>query len=312
MTANAFYLPFEVDLMTWLQSIMPAWMTSVFYYISMFGEELILVGILGFLYWSYRKEFGKYVGTQIMTANVLFPLVKNIALRKRPYMVHSEIKCLKAVDSKADIMDISAQGYSFPSGHSLNSTVVYGAIARYTKSKILAVIAFVLPLLVGISRFALGVHYPTDVLAGWAAGVLIIFLVPWLLKKLPKEWVYFAIVGTIGLAGFFYCKTTDFYTSYGMLVGYYLAILFEEHFVKFSDTKNILAKILRLVIGIGLYLGLNELLKLPFPKDFLSSTTTASFLVRTARYMVIVFLTVGVYPLLFDRLPFLHDWKKKE
>ncbi len=312
MAANVFYLPFEVDFMTWLQSIMPAWMTTVFYYVSMFGEELLLVGILGFLYWSYRKEFGKYAGTMIMTASVLNPLVKNIALRKRPYMVHSGINCLKPVDSSADIMDISAQGYSFPSGHSLNSAVMYGSMARYTKSKILTVIAFVLPFLVGVSRFALGVHYPTDVLAGWALGALIVFFVPWLLKNLPKAWVYFAIVCTAGLAGFFYCRTTDFYTGYGMLVGYFLAILFEERFVKFTDTKRILAKILRLVLGIGLYLGLNALLKLPFPKEFLSSATTASFLVRTARYMVIVFLTVGVYPLLFDRIPFMCDKKAKE
>ena len=206
-------------------------------------------------------------------------------------------------------MDISAQGYSFPSGHALNATVTFGSVARAIKSKVLTVLAFVLPLLVGISRFTVGVHYPTDVAAGWLLGVIIIFAVPWLVKKLKREWVYLLIVAAVGFVGFFFCQTIDFYTGYGLLIGYFLGVLFEEHFVKFSDTKRILAKILRLVGGIGIYLGFNELLKLPFPKDFLSSATTLSFIVRAARYAVVSFLMIGVYPLLFDRIPFLHDKK---
>lgn len=67
---------------------------------------------------------------------------------------------------------------SFPSGHAVNSTIVYltiGAVIacrqpsrrlkRYTMS-----IAITSAMLVGASRVYLGVHYPTDVLAGWAVG----------------------------------------------------------------------------------------------------------------------------------------------
>ncbi len=69
---------------------------------------------------------------------------------------------------------------SYPSGHSMVSAIVYltiGALlARSTKSlKMRAIylsIAGVFVFLIGISRAFLGVHYPSDILAGWCAGVI--------------------------------------------------------------------------------------------------------------------------------------------
>lgn len=69
-------------------------------------------------------------------------------------------------------------GYSFPSGHAMMSVLFYGMTAylliRATKSwkwKIsLSMGTLTLILLIGLSRLALGVHYLTDVLGGWAAG----------------------------------------------------------------------------------------------------------------------------------------------
>jgi undecaprenyl-diphosphatase len=79
---------------------------------------------------------------------------------------------------------------SFPSGHSMLSAVVYmtlgalmarlvgrGAVKAYVLS-----VALLLTFLVGISRIYLGVHYPTDVLAGWSAG-LAWALLCWLMAR---------------------------------------------------------------------------------------------------------------------------------
>ena len=69
---------------------------------------------------------------------------------------------------------------SFPSGHSVLSAVVYLSLGvllaqiafkRRVKAYFLTV-ALVLTFLVGISRIYLGVHYPTDVLAGWTVGLV--------------------------------------------------------------------------------------------------------------------------------------------
>jgi undecaprenyl-diphosphatase len=68
---------------------------------------------------------------------------------------------------------------SFPSGHSLNSAVVYltlgsllAGLCRELRLKVYFFsVALLLTFLVGVSRVYMGVHYPTDVLAGWCAGL---------------------------------------------------------------------------------------------------------------------------------------------
>jgi undecaprenyl-diphosphatase len=78
----------------------------------------------------------------------------------------------------ADFAELLAPGLSFPSGHAGVSAIVFltlGALLASTRSRaiermyILAM-ASLMTLLVGLSRIALGVHWATDVLAGWAFG----------------------------------------------------------------------------------------------------------------------------------------------
>ena len=77
------------------------------------------------------------------------------------------------------------EGYSFPSGHTLNATVTYGIAALLLwrsdlspRVRLVAAGALVaLIAAVGLSRIALGVHYPSDVVAGWLAGTAIVGVV---------------------------------------------------------------------------------------------------------------------------------------
>jgi undecaprenyl-diphosphatase len=74
---------------------------------------------------------------------------------------------------------MQAYAQSFPSGHSMMSALVYltlGALLARTQSRrrvkaYLLGLAGVLTVIVGVSRVCLGVHWPTDVLAGWALGL---------------------------------------------------------------------------------------------------------------------------------------------
>ena len=298
---NTFFFTWEPALMVWLQSHLGSFGVTLATIFSMFGEEMATILVLGFCYWSWKKELGKFIGRNACVAMVANPMIKNVFLRLRPYMVCPEVKCLKPVDPSADVMDVAAQGYSFPSGHSSGSVVNYTSLAVFLKKKWAWAVGVLIPLLVGVSRFCVGVHFPTDVLFGWGLGLCVILLVPFFQKKFEKRWVFYLVLLLLMLPGWFYCKTNDYYTSYGMAVGFFAGDLFEEKFVKFKNTKCWWKMILRVLGGGAVYFGLNTLLKLPFSSAFLNSGTTLAFLIRALRYAVILFVDVGVYPLLFDR-----------
>ena len=308
LVGNTFDFAWEVGLMEWLHSHLGNGIISVLSYLSAFGEELVLIAVLGFIFWGYDKKLGKTVGLNVLMGLIWNPMIKNVFSRLRPYMAHDSIKILRPVDKSADVYDIAAQGFSFPSGHSTNSVTLYGSIAAEKKSKALTGAAILLPLLVGFSRVVVGAHYPTDVLVGWLLGILSIALVSLLRKKIKNEYALYGVLLVLALPGLFYCKSADYFTGLGLMIGFIGGAILEDKKVRFENTKSVPRAILRVLGGAAVYFALNTLLKLPFSKEFLNSGSYASLLVRCARYAVIAFVDFGVYPMVFrytDKL-----WRK--
>ena len=127
------------------------------------GVAFVLAAVL-----SRRARLALIVAVVLIAAALFTELAKDYVTRPRPTM---------------DPL-VTASGYSFPSGHTLNSTVTYGLLALVAwRSRLplavrraALVVGMTLPVLVGLSRIALGVHWPTDVLAGWLAGVAFVAL----------------------------------------------------------------------------------------------------------------------------------------
>ena len=309
---NTWALPFETDFILWLQSLggKGTFLYYLMNFITMFGEELILVGIMGLIYWGLDKHKGERIGFMLIFATVANPLIKNIVCRTRPFDSASGIENLRDVD-----------GYSFPSGHSSGSaSVFFGTVRVYRKTikKWLTALCIVIPLLVALSRNYLGAHYLTDVVAGLLLGLGLVFLIDWLYTVLNKYIIYLGAL-VIGAAGFFYCTTSDYFTGYGILVGFVCSILFEEKVVKFENTRCWWRIALRVAVGGLLFVALNELIKLPFNNLIFTTTAdgveviksnmvTFERMFRTIRYAMVTFLCMGVYPLLFK--PFAALWEK--
>ncbi|MBQ7248058.1 MAG: phosphatase PAP2 family protein [Lachnospiraceae bacterium] len=295
--ANSFFFNWEISFMEWLQAVLPHAVIQVISLISFFGEELFLVLMLGFIYWCWDKEIGKKVGFAVVMSNIWNPMIKNVFLRRRPYFESEQIDLLRPI-ADGDIYDLKLQGYSFPSGHSTNAAALFGIMAMSFKKKIFTVLAVVVPLLVAFSRMVVGAHFPTDVLVGLALGYLIMLVVTLLYDRLNR-YAFYAVMLVTSLPGLLYCRSEDYYTGLGLLIGLIAAFTFEEKKVGFEVTRQPLRMIARVVCGGALFFGLNTLLKLPFPGEFLGSGSFAALMVRCCRYAVVSFITIGVYPMLF-------------
>ena len=296
---NTFFFSWEVSLMEWLQTHISGAGISIISLFSLFGEELPLILIVGFVYWSFDKKLGRTVGLSAVMGLIWGAMLKNIFLRRRPYFDHKGIQILRIVEPEADIYDISAQGFSFPSIHSTNAVTVFGSLSVSTRKRVLTVVAIVIPLLTGISRFVLGAHYPTDVLAGWLLGVISVAVIQLLQKRVKNTLALYGILLVTAIPGFFYCRSEDYFTAAGLLLGFMGATLLDDYYVHFENTHKSVWMAARMLGGLAVYFVLNTVLKLPFSKEFLSNGSTAALLVRCARYVIVAFVDFGVYPMLF-------------
>ncbi len=237
-SGTTFFFPWEVSLMEWLQARIGSGLMSIISLFSMFGEEMMLILILGFVYWSYDKKLGRTMGLSAIMGLTWNTMAKNIILRRRPYFDHERIKILRVVEPGADIYDIAAQGYSFPSGHSTNAATLFCSMATGLRKRWVTVVAIAIPLLTGISRFVVGAHYPTDVLAGWLLGVLSVLIVRELQKRVRNTLLRYGILLITAVPGFFFCKSADYFTAMGLMIGFMGGTLLDDRCVHFENTRK--------------------------------------------------------------------------
>ena len=136
------------------------------------GQTIIVVAVVALLVtlFARRYQYTVLIILSIVGSSLFFYLIKVLAGRPRPMLEEARIV---------------QGGFSFPSGHATVSATLYGTLAyllihgvRNELVKVLIGLASALLVLaVGLSRVYLGVHYPSDVLAGWIAGLFWLVLV---------------------------------------------------------------------------------------------------------------------------------------
>jgi len=175
---------FDNAILQWIHAHSSTFLDKLFLAITTIGNvevitliALTIIGIL--LYKRYRLQaaiiFSSFFGAA--AANFVLKLVFH---RDRPAFWQSAIR---------------ETGYSFPSGHAMLSSALalsIIAIAWNTRWRWLAIgIGVPFILLIGYSRLYLGVHYPTDVLAGWLASSAWVIVVVSLILGYPAVRVKF-------------------------------------------------------------------------------------------------------------------------
>lgn len=169
------YRHIEDEILLWFrvdgdpaQSIGPWWLPEVGRDVTALGSAMVLtmvtVLVIGFM--LMRRRFRSAVLVLLATAG--------------GYAINSGLK-EHFERGRPDVVAhlVEEQSMSFPSGHSMVGAATYltlgvllgQTVARRREKIYFIAIALLLSFLIGLSRVYLGVHYPTDVLAGWAAGM---------------------------------------------------------------------------------------------------------------------------------------------
>ncbi len=157
-------LNFGIHVVTSLQGL-GTWLILPMKGISFLGTEEFFMFVLPVLYWCVDKRLGLLVAVILMFSASINEFLKLVFHGPRPYWYSNLVYGFASETS-----------FSFPSGHSQHVITVGGIIAATLRRRWVWIAAIVLFILMGISRLYLGVHFPHDVLFGWAIGAIILIL----------------------------------------------------------------------------------------------------------------------------------------
>ncbi len=168
-------LRFDKPILLWLHARSNPLLDHLFATISQIGgfAGTAVIGVLGaWRLWSQKRiRAGWFWGLSIGGSGALDMIVKLFFRRDRPTLWTS-------IAPEHD--------YSFPSGHSMLSASIGLSVmlllwpARWKRPALAFAVGW--PLIVGLSRLYIGVHFPSDVLAGWCAGAAWTMGVYWILR----------------------------------------------------------------------------------------------------------------------------------
>jgi len=158
---------FDSSIYTFVASFITEDMTDLMKFLTSLGSGPVLAFITVIVIIAVRKNkkyafYGWMIGTNLLASSILDVFFKTIFHRKRPDILR--------------LIDIT--GFSFPSGHSMIGLCFYGFIAyilwvnmksRWRYPLVFLSVALIIS--IGISRIYLGVHYASDVLGGYSAGL---------------------------------------------------------------------------------------------------------------------------------------------
>lgn len=172
---------------SYIYSLRSPQMTPIMLLFTYLGSLLTLfIGSVIFVFYLYtRSKKDSLIFSAILYSGIILNLIlKDFFHRIRPTLLPL----------------LHEDGYSFPSGHAMNSFVFYTAVAyfllritnNFKVSLIFSAISAVIILMVGVSRIYLGAHFPSDVIAGYCAGFFwlsctILFEKTLIFRKLYKK-----------------------------------------------------------------------------------------------------------------------------
>lgn len=164
---NEALVRWDLSVNRWFGAHATAGPTALFAAITLIGSPgtwVVMVIVGAWLLWRHEHILAIAWVATLVGGGIVQSALKHAVHRARPEYALAHLRMVS---------------YSFPSGHTMDATICYPLLAILlsrllrlsgTPRRLLLTVAFTLVLLVGFSRIYLGVHFPSDVLGGMAAG----------------------------------------------------------------------------------------------------------------------------------------------
>jgi undecaprenyl-diphosphatase len=153
----------------YIYTLRTPFLTTIMYAVSFLGSVppgiILTLTVVVILYKKHKKE------ALIFALSLVLGMLLNYLLKILFHLPRPDISPLQKLNDN-----------SYPSGHAMNNLILYGLLAVYTyhftRNRLIGIIVTVISLiwigLIGFSRIYLGVHYPSDIIAGYLMGFWIL------------------------------------------------------------------------------------------------------------------------------------------
>lgn len=271
-----------MEILKLVQSISNPFFDLLFQLITMLGEDTFFIFVTSVIYWCIDKELGYKLGFVTLTSAAVNFGIKDFLKVPRP-IGEPGIRSLRVH---------TAEGYSFPSGHTQNTTTLWTFFMVQFRLRWLFALGISIILLVGLSRLYLGVHTPLDVAGGMIIGT--IWVMAWgkiydISINIGKKWILVAAV-LLAAAGMLVFRDVNYYKAVGALTGLLAGYFIEPAFINFEEKATLTLQILKISFGMAVLYALRLFLKSILPEILISDFI---------RYHILILWVTVAAPLIF-------------
>ncbi|MEM6537241.1 MAG: phosphatase PAP2 family protein [Pseudomonadota bacterium] len=309
-------LQFNQSWLIYIADNRPEFATKVFQAFSFLGGMEGYLIVIALLYSVISKRLAVLASIVALVSMIANHLLKILIHNPRPFTVDGTYLDYWAV-SPEHASELLAE-FSTPSGHAMTAAAFYGFLLFRAKGLGTRVLLLLIPLLIGLSRPVIGVHYVEDILLGWLLGGGCALLAARRVDFLWDKWqnvnvgqraaivvVFSIMIWTVTLLATGRQPAdlpTEFVGVLGFLSGVMLAAPIEERSISYqTHSISTTTKAIRFVLMLILLIATTEALDAVTPLlGDLSGIMQNTW--RYARYTVIGVVGVLFVPLLFVRL----------